>query len=215
MLLAQASSSSSSVSQTLQDAAAQAAVDTGAQAAADAAQSAGGTAQNFAQTAAANLPDYLVWIKHVDMLVALGLCVAFIFAFFTFAKNTVATMVFGIALAFIIAYFTPVLSWIPQIGEIPKYMVNVGAFGILSLLLTRTLYTNSFFEPMNVPTGKEVIIFAIIITGFFISLGLLWWPVEEIATFSQAFQTIFVNNPARSIWFASPLILAIALRGKF
>lgn len=215
MLLAQSASSSSSVSQTLQDAAAQAAVDTGTQAAADAAQSAGGVAQNFAQTAAANLPEYLAWIKHVDMLVALGLCVALIFAFYTFAKNMVATMIAGIALAFFVVYFTPVLSWIPQVGEFPTHMVNVGVFGILSLLLTRTLYTNSFFEPMNVPTGKEVIIFAIVITGFFISLGLLWWPVAEISTFSQAFQTIFVNNPARSIWFASPVILAFALRGKF
>lgn len=209
MLFAQATSSSVSTSpEALQEAAAQVITQTGADQAAD-------SAQIFADTAAAKLPEYLEWVKHVDMLFALGVFVVLMIAFYSFAKNHTAMTLFGVLAAYIIATITPLFNFLPAIGDLSDYIVKIGAFVLLAFFLSRLFFANTFFEPMNVPTGRETLLFALATAGLFIVLGLTWWPAEEISKFSQAFQFLFVKDPIRSIWIGSPAIIAIAMRGKF
>lgn len=209
MLFAQATSSSVSTSpEALQEAAAQVVTQTGGDAAAD-------TAQNFAAEAAAKLPEYLEWVKHVDMLVALGIFAVIVIAFYSFAKNYAAMTLFGILAAFLLVTATPILNFLPPIGELQDYMVKIGAFAILSFIATRLFFANTFYEPMNIPTGRETLCFALVAAGLLITLSLTWWPVEEVSKFSSAFQFLFVKDPVRSIWIGSPIIVAIAMRGKF
>lgn len=209
MFLAQASSSSVSASpEALQAAAQNAVVQTGADQAAD-------TAQNLAQQAAAQIPQYLEWVKHFDMFVALGVFAALAVLFYTVAKNMTAVFVLGASLAYILAVHTPLFTFLPTISTAPDYLVRIGAFVLLSFIIARTLFVNMFFEPMNLPTGKEVPIFALAAAGFLIACSMTWWPADQIQTFSDAFQFFFTKEPARSIWLASPVIVAIAMRGKF
>ena len=213
MLFAQANASSVSASpEVLKEAAAQvvdvATNDPGVQSVQD-------TASQVAQQATAHLPEYLSWVKHVDMTFTLITLVAIAILFYTVAKNTVAMTSLGIAFAFLIASQTPLLNWIPAIGNIPQYMVNIGTFVILAVVISQILFKSTFLEPMNIPTGREVLFFAVITTGFLITLGLRFWPVEETEQFSSIFQTLFVNQPMVSVWTASPVLLALALRGRF
>lgn len=206
-----AQSSSSSISAdpaTLEQAAQDLAEQTGANAASDAVQAA-------AQEAAVRLPEYLEWVRHIDMLFALGIFVITLFAFYTFYKDRMASVVFAAPIAYLVTLFTPLLSWAPSIGNYPTYMVQSGVFAILALVIAHFFYRSPFFEPMNVPTGTESFFFSVVAAGLLIVLGVQWWPTGDVSVFSDAFQTIFVSSLAQSLWILSPVALALFVRGKF
>lgn len=206
--LAQNSSSVSADPESLQEAAENLAEQTGANVAAD-------TAQQAAQEVALRLPEYLEWIKHVDMLFALGVFAVTLLAFYTFYKDRMASVLLAIPFAYILTLFTPILEWIPQVGNYPFYMIQSVGFLVLTLAIAHGLYRSPFFEPMNVPTGTEIFFFSVVTTGLFIMLGVQWWPVEDPEAFSQAFRFIFLNSVSQIIWSLSPVALAFFIRGKF
>ncbi|MFA6522211.1 MAG: hypothetical protein WCT24_01295 [Patescibacteria group bacterium] len=153
-------------------------------------------------------------LESIDWWVAAA-TIGIVFLFlFTIGRDFSVTFMISIYLALASMTLIPFLRDLDLQVGLEDYWVKIILFGVLVLLFFWFQVRNEFFEPYTVPTGGEVIVFIIVISGMLLYTVGTMLPDMILLEVSPIMKTLFIEEPASNIWFTLPLLTMLFLRGK-
>lgn len=162
-----------------------------------------------------SIPGIVAFLANVDILVLLSVWFLLTLFFYTVGRDVPATLITASFFTFFFLQIpTGFMEWaIAQVNQ-PAYLVYAVVFLITAAILTFLLFRSPFFEPLNVPTGKELIPFSFVLTGLWTIMLIQVFPAELKELTSPAFQTLFFGAYSNLGWgIVAPLTLIKFLKG--
>lgn len=162
------------------------------------------------------IPGLIAFLANLDILVLLATLFGVFIFFNSIGKDLPAPLFTATFISFFLLQIpTNLISWLVEQSNQPAYLVFIFVFIILTLLITRILFKNEFFEPMAAPDSlKEKALFSIAIVGLWTIILTQVFPQELQELTSSSFQFIFLNNYSTEIWaIVIPISLLVFLKG--
>ncbi|MCR4311993.1 MAG: hypothetical protein NUV56_01785 [Candidatus Uhrbacteria bacterium] len=160
--------------------------------------------------------EWLVKLQNVfvwDMLWVTGIVLGMVLFAYTLGKHAMVPLLAAISTAAVISSFAAFVGRIPFLANFAEHEQRVLMFFALLIVSFIVFRKNRFFEPCVVPSGWELVIFAVIYAGFTLAILGSFLPPEVIGTLSTNVRIVFVDDFPSIIWLISPLVLLSVFRG--
>jgi len=154
--------------------------------------------------------DFFVW----DVMWVSGVVLGMVLFSYTLGRYAMVPLFAALVTAGVLSTHAAYVDHIPFLATLAEHEERVIMFFVVALVAFVVFRKNSFFEPCIVPSGWELVIFAIIYSGFTLAmLGAMLSP-EMVETVSMNVRIVFVDEFPRTLWLVSPLLLFSVLRGS-
>lgn len=148
-----------------------------------------------------------------DVMWVTGVVLGMVLFAYTIGRYAMVPLLAAISMAAVIASYAAYVDHIPFLATFAEHEERVIMFFILDAVAFVVFRKNSFFEPCVVPSGWELVIFAVIYSGFVLAILGSFLPLEVIEGVSTNIRVVFLDEFPRTIWLVSPLLLLSILRG--
>lgn len=148
-----------------------------------------------------------------DALVVGGVAVGFALFMYTFGKHAFVPAVAALGMGAVFAALAVYVGHIPGLSTWPEYHQQIAMFVVASVVAFGVFRRNSFFEPSTIPTGAELAIAAVMMTGFTLAVLGSFLPADVVATLSPNVRVVFVDALPRTLWLLSPVAVLAGMRG--
>ncbi|RMD51313.1 hypothetical protein D6827_02480 [Candidatus Parcubacteria bacterium] len=149
-----------------------------------------------------------------DILIVLTVFVFSILYFVTIGRDFIIPAFSALFLTELISIFVPQLEWVADFVSAPQYQINILVFAIVFLVLFFVFKNNGFFEPYTVPTGAEIVIFAISFAGLIIFFIGKMLPDNILESLSPLILILFTSDWAHLGWLTFPALAFLGISGK-
>lgn len=157
----------------------------------------------------AKLQSLIVW----DALWTTGIVLGVVLFMYTIGRYALVPLLAAISTAAVFALAGPFVNHVPFLATVPEFEQRLIAFAVLTVIGFVIFRKNRFFEPCVVPSGWELAVIALVLSGFVLAIvGSLLSP-EIVSTLSTNIRIVFVDDFPRLIWFVSPFLLLSIFRG--
>ncbi|MFA6130650.1 MAG: hypothetical protein WC730_00070 [Patescibacteria group bacterium] len=149
-----------------------------------------------------------------DLWMAAGvLGLVFIFLF-TIGRDFSVTLMLSVYFSLVSMTMIPFLRDLDIDISFEDYWVKLVIFGVLIAVFFWLQVRNEFFEPYTVPTGGEVIVFVLVISGMILYAAGTMIPELLLLDISPLMRMLFLDEPAANVWFTLPILTMLFLRGR-
>lgn len=157
----------------------------------------------------ARVQDFFVW----DMMWVSGVVLGMVIFAYTLGRYAMVPLFAALATAGVLASHAAYVDHIPFLATLAEHEERVIMFFVVAFVAFIVFRKNSFFEPCIVPSGWELVVFAVIYSGFTLAMLGAMLPAEVVETISINVRIVFVDDFPRTLWLISPLLLLSVLRG--
>jgi predicted PurR-regulated permease PerM len=149
-----------------------------------------------------------------DALVAAGVAVGSMVFTYTFGRYSVVPMVAALGTAAAFAALAPYIGHIPGAASWPEFQQRILVFSVATILAYVVYRRHTYFEPIAVPEGFELIVCGLLIAGFILAVVGAFLPADVLATISPQLRMVFSAEVSRTLWLAAPIVVFGVMRGR-